>query len=292
MRFALAAVLVAAASGCAYVGDPLPPSLKIPAPITDLRAIQRGDKIEVELTPPVLTTDGVTLEPAPLPELLIGFDGETPTQIVTQPIPVEPWAGKQVVLGARTRGPTGRLSDWSNLVTLSVIPPLGKPAALAAIPTAEGITVHWQSSAAAHRVYRNGELAATVEASEFIDRSAAFDVPYEYIVQGVTGQAESEMSDSIRVTRPDVYPPPAPERLTVLAGVTAAEVSWDRSSAPDVAFYRLYRDGTLLADNLTGTLYSDKAAQPGRKYQYAVSAVDHNKNEGVRSAPVEIEIPE
>jgi hypothetical protein len=44
-------------SGCASIGPPLPPSLELPHPPSDLKAIRKGDKVTLTWTVPALTTD-------------------------------------------------------------------------------------------------------------------------------------------------------------------------------------------------------------------------------------------
>ncbi len=52
-----AALLVA----CGTVGPPLPPSLQLPQPPSDLSAVRKGNTVTLTWTPPALTTDGQTL---------------------------------------------------------------------------------------------------------------------------------------------------------------------------------------------------------------------------------------
>ena len=49
-------------AGCGHVGDPMPPALHIPAPVSDLAAVERGDRIIVQFTVPELTTDGMVIK--------------------------------------------------------------------------------------------------------------------------------------------------------------------------------------------------------------------------------------
>ena len=44
-------------SGCASIGPPLPPSLELPKPPSDLRAARKGDKVTLTWTVPARTTD-------------------------------------------------------------------------------------------------------------------------------------------------------------------------------------------------------------------------------------------
>ncbi|MFZ0815765.1 MAG: hypothetical protein WAM78_09615 [Candidatus Sulfotelmatobacter sp.] len=45
------------ASGCASIGAPLPPSLELPKPPTDLHAVRKGDRVTLTWTIPARTTD-------------------------------------------------------------------------------------------------------------------------------------------------------------------------------------------------------------------------------------------
>src|SRR5690349_23032517 len=51
-------VLLAA---CGTPGPPLPPSLELPKPVTDLRAARRGDKVYLAWSPPTQTTERQTI---------------------------------------------------------------------------------------------------------------------------------------------------------------------------------------------------------------------------------------
>ena len=50
--------LCAALAGCAAPSPPLPPSLALPTPVTDLKAVRKGDKVLLTWTQPWQTTDG------------------------------------------------------------------------------------------------------------------------------------------------------------------------------------------------------------------------------------------
>jgi hypothetical protein len=51
-------VLCAALFGCAAPSPPLPPSLELPTPVTDLKAVRKGDSVLLTWTLPQQTTDG------------------------------------------------------------------------------------------------------------------------------------------------------------------------------------------------------------------------------------------
>jgi fibronectin type 3 domain-containing protein len=44
-------------ASCAQLGPPLPPSLELPKPPSDLRAVRKGNRVTLSWSPPILTTD-------------------------------------------------------------------------------------------------------------------------------------------------------------------------------------------------------------------------------------------
>ena len=60
-KFLLLGVMTSLVSGCASSGPPLPPSLELPRPVTDLRALRKGDKVYLAWTVPTQTTDHQSL---------------------------------------------------------------------------------------------------------------------------------------------------------------------------------------------------------------------------------------
>lgn len=50
-------LLLVLLTGCASSGPPLPPSLEVPSPVTDLRVLRKGDKVYLAWTGPARTTD-------------------------------------------------------------------------------------------------------------------------------------------------------------------------------------------------------------------------------------------
>jgi hypothetical protein len=58
LRLALFSLTIFLLAGCGTPGAPLPPSLHLPTPVTDLKAERKGDKVTLTWTAPVETTDG------------------------------------------------------------------------------------------------------------------------------------------------------------------------------------------------------------------------------------------
>lgn len=315
----LAGVLIAAAalSGCGYVGEPLPPAMKRPMRVTDLAAVERGQKIVVQFTWPTLTTEGLPAQDESA-ELRIGpaeapFKVETwerssdrvpdvphtkPTALVE--IPAAKYQGKNIVVGVRMHGPKGRDAGWSNLVALPVVPPLPVPTGLSAKNAPGGVRLEWHAAAPEFRIFRrpqndpNWTQMGTSGKPEYVDTVIEYGKSYEYFVQSVEkageSYAESDVSETFAFTPKDVFPPAAPAGLTAVPGIKTIELLWDRNAEKDVAGYRVFRDGKLLG-SVASPAFSDKSVKPGTTYSYEVSAMDTAGNESPRTASVSAAIP-
>jgi hypothetical protein len=118
----------------------------------------------------------------------------------------------------------------------------------------------------------------------YVDATAAPDRNYVYTVRAapvaslplILGPA----ADEVPVSTVDVFPPPAPEGVLVLAEEGGARLVWNPSLAGDFASYRVYRGEnggwTRIAAGLKEPVYFD-AGVPGSAY--GVTAVDKSDNE-------------
>jgi len=307
-------------AGCGYIGEPLPPALKIPQRVQDLRVLQYGDRLVIDFTIAPLTTEGLAIKELGPSELAAGpnvtpFDvgkwaagadtiplpADTPGAVHAE-IPAAKWTGKDMVFGVRPSNVKGRKAEWSNLVSLRVQPPLSVPAGLRAGATASGVRLTWSGSEPSYRVLRKGpdeqkpSVLAVTDKPEYLDATAQFDRTYEYIVQGLRDKVESEISGPVSITPKDIFPPAVPSGLTVVAGIGTIELAWDRNTESDLRGYRVYRsvdsgDFQRIADLVEVPAYSDHDIQAGKRYRYAVTGVDQVGNESARSAPGEATAP-
>jgi predicted phage tail protein len=291
-------------TSCGNVGEPLYPSLNIPARITDLHVIERGSALVVNFTIPSLTTDGVAVKNLRSAELGVGdkqvpVDNTEPGPVATQ-FPVDGLAGKALPVRVRLINARGRASEWSNVVTVTVVAPLATPSEPKAELVPEGVKLTWSAPGETHfRIFRRAEteLAATQFAEsdgfEYIDNKTEHNKNYEYTVQGVSGTAESEISRAASILTKDIFPPAVPAGLTASPGIDTVELAWDRNIEADFRGYRVYRSvdgGTFdrVADMIAAPSFSDKSIQPGKRYRYTVSAVNQVGTESKQSATVEI----
>ncbi len=303
-------------TGCGYVGDPLPPALKIPAPVADLAVAQVGAYLNASFTAPKLTMENLEIGTLGAVEILLSPNwpegGKTvqvaPGETLAQ-IPVAEWQGREVTVGVRVANPKGRFSPWSNLVRLRVYPELARPTNVRAEATAQGIEIQWTAKAQESqewRVLRLGTVHGVadkeavemgrVKEARFLDTGAEYGGSYRYSVQGVLGEAVSEISEAATIVPVDRFAPAAPQGLSALAGASAVQLSWERGTEPDIAFYRIYRavgggDFAVLVPRQETATFADAGAQAGQTLRYAVTAVDRNNNESPRSQTVEVQVP-
>ncbi len=325
----LTAVVFLLAAACGYVGDPMPPALRIPVTVTDLAAVERGEQLIVQFTGPATTTEGLPIDGYDGIDLRIGTEGVQPfdratweahaerldiapptgTGLIRIPTPAARWAGREVIIGLRLAGPRGLWSDWSNLVAVSVVEPVPAPRDVEATSAPQGVELRWAVSGREglrYRVFRRladaetrAEVAETSD-NVWIDSEAAFGTSYEYRVQALAPAngrfAESDLSEPVAITPEDRFPPSPPENLRASVGFDTIELTWDRVAGGDVAYYRVYRAAatgqeTRIANNVTAPSYSDRDITEGEQYRYRVTAVDTLGNESGYSSAVEQTAP-
>lgn len=314
-------------AGCGYVGDPQPPALRIPTTVSDLSAFQRGDKLRLSFSLPKLTTEGLVIANQGEMDVRVGLipDGgfnidawtaaakrvpasateQSPTGQLSVEAAVSEFAGKEIAAAVRTANDKGRWSAWSNIVTATIVKPLLKPAAIRTVAVAEGVRLDWKSDAPQFRVFRRADkeetfnLLGQVTGSIFTDRTAEFGNIYHYRIQAFspTGalEAESEISDTVAFTPKDTFPPAPPVGIAALAGVGSIEIAWERNLEKDLGGYRIYRataDGPFapLSELIESPSFSDKTAETGKTYRYAVSALDRLGNESAKSQETRITV--
>jgi len=317
------------AVACGYIGDTMPPARRIPRDISDLTAVQRGDKIDLQFTLPKSTTEGELIAKFEAVEVEIGpnvtpfstdawfakmkpieidVSGDDQTSALSHQIEAGPYVGQQIAIAIRSSARPGRWSPFSNFVHLQIVPPLDPPA-IEVTATGRGYLVSWtpQRDHLKWRIYRRATgsqtspvLLGTADAPPYLDQTAQFETDYEYSVVAIEESpvsiAESEPSRAFHINEKDTFPPAVPSSITILGGPNSLEVTWERSPDTDLKGYYVYRsvgNGPFqrIGDLQTTPAYSDHDIKPGVLYRYAVSAVDLKNNESERSPVAEMTAP-
>jgi len=152
---------------------------------------------------------------------------------------------------------------------------------------------------------------ADISSPTYQDADFSFGKTYAYYVVAVAqydgGAVESQDSRIVEVTPRDTFPPSAPAGLVAaVAPATASgpahvDLSWDISSATDVAGYNIYRSEAeagpanrwdrLNSGPLLTPAFRDIPPVPGKHYSYRVTAVDRFGNESAPSVLIDVNVP-
>ena len=291
------------AGGCGYIGETQPPSLHLPAVVQDLSVVEHGDQLVVHFTRPILSTEGLPLkEPA---RMELHIDDTTlvvPEGTSSYETPAQPYYGRVARIAIKAVSPRNRDAGWSNVVNLPVVPAIAPPAHFEVKAVLAGVQLTWESTEKSFVIFRQApdekELAKydTAATSPYVDQKTVYDKPYRYAVQALQGSAESEMTKAEPYTPIDKFSPAVPGGLAAVVGTQSVELVWERATEPDLAGYRIYRDSgsgqfERIGVSADSPNFSDKTAEKGKRYRYAVTAYDQSGNESGLSEAFEVAVP-
>jgi hypothetical protein len=307
--------------GCGYVGPVQPPSPQIPATITDLGVVERGDQLIVTFNTPPRTTDSVAIAKFSDIDLRVGTTQGSPDSAkayavelpppsdredpqprpISVSIPVSDWSGKRISVQVRTEvKKKGHFSAWSNKGSLDVIPPLDAPV-VKADGSADGIVLTWNASnGIQYSIQRQGPNdkqpvdMATVEQGRYVDISAQYETKYTYMVTAQKGAVESLPSKPVMISVVDKFAPAIPTGLSALAGPDEVNLAWQRNTESDLQGYYVYRSTNGAPYERQGALvtlplYVDHNVEHGKTYSYKISSVDKKANESAQSSGAEVQ---
>lgn len=329
-RLLLVIALTFLMAGCGYVGDPLPPALYIPLPVSDLSAMQQGDVVAVRFTLPARTMEDLPMEASPEVDLRAapwenrewdeGAWEREATRLSTQPpqdttvsaqAPAEPWAGKRILLRVRVAGKLGRFSAWSTPVALRVLKPMPGIHGLMVASAPQGVLISWTPPAQKipgmlTEIFRkpsDGEEFVRLNAipgDSWNDQSAQFGKAYLYQVRERLERDEYNYASAflgpLSITPLDTFAPAIPADVDAVAGATAVELSWTRNQESDFREYRIYRSVAggpfeRVGEPTSTPTFSDSSAPAAIPLRYRITSVDTVGNESAPSDVVEITLP-
>lgn len=142
----------------------------------------------------------------------------------------------------------------------------------------------------------------------FADTQAEFGKTYVYSVRSVVAYAGTSVASSdsnfLTIADRNTSPPTAPSDLVAIyvpsadGGAAHVDLSWAVGLEPNVAGYQVYRSeragalGTRVNKQLLLTpAFRDMNVVSGRRYFYAVTAVNRSGAESVPSSAVSVEVP-
>ena len=214
--------LAAIVTSCGSVGDPLPPLVDLPQPVSDLAAHQVAHEVRIEWTWPLVTTEGMaarnisgfTLWAVDVPGFGNALTAQTideyrremltvgvseladlgPGDQIAASLPLGDWPlGQEAVLVVTTANRAGRHAGYSNQVQLQPMePPEGAIWASNSVQS-EGVALAWLPAARAEE-YAVDRAAGDDEeyrplgrlaATEFLDRTVGWGRTYRYRVRAL-----------------------------------------------------------------------------------------------------------
>ena len=142
---------------------------------------------------------------------------------------------------------------------------------------------------ASYRVLRDGvEVATVTGATTYTDAPLINDTTYRYTLVAVDGHGNRSVSSAaVSATPHELEAPAPPTGLTATAGDRRVDLAWNANTEPDLAGYRVLRDGVQVA-TVSGTTYLDTGLVNDRTYRYTVVAVDTHGNRSAPSAAVAV----
>ena len=178
-------------------------------------------------------------------------------------------------------------------VTPTDLTPPGAPTGLAAVRGDGRVDLSWdpnpEPDVASYRVLRNGvEIATVTGATAFVDLGLTNDTTYDYTLAAVDTHGNRSVSSSpaVSATPTDLGAPAVPTGLSAVRGDGQVSLSWTANTEPDLANYRLIRDGLEIATVTGATGYLDTGLANDVTYSYRLAALDTHGNRSADSAPV------
>ena len=226
----------------------------------------------------------------------------------------EDFGHKVLTFSVRVRDVKKRVSSFAAPASAAALAPLARPGNVRAVVHEDHILLSWESAAPdekeltkvksdAFNVYRSEDgnaavrlSASPLKATEFQDKGFSFGRTYRYFVRATVEskhQMESEDSETVEVVPKDVFPPAPPSGLTAISGPGFIALNWEAGRERDLSGYKVWRreagqqDFVQVAGLLeTQSSFSDSKVEKGRKYEYAISALDSSGNESPKCEPV------
>lgn len=200
---------------------------------------------------------------------------------------------------ANQQPPTpGRIVDGQAPDESAPVPPVG----LFAVPGDRSAQLYWTASedenVVGYQVIVNGVLNSTVlEDTSFKVTGLTNFTENTFSVVAVTRSQMSIPSQVVKSTpRPEIIdsiPPEAPTGVAAaINGIASAHLVWSPNTEPDVASYKVYKNGAYVTTVSSTTYSADLGSLSGGfEYKLQVSAVDSSANESEKSQPVSVTLP-
>lgn len=133
-------------------------------------------------------------------------------------------------------------------------------------------------------------VLATTGGNTYTDSSLKADTNYEYTVQGYDANDQpvgTPIVIKIKTPAEEAVPTPVQKLQANHINGTSVTLQWNANANEEV-LYRIYRNNSLLADNLSENTYTDTSLTCDTAYTYKVTAI--SRKTGLESAPTAINL--
>jgi uncharacterized protein len=295
--------------GCGKEAPPLPPFIRIPEPVKDLKAAQSGHTLILTWTNPAKNVDGSAATNLAHVQIrssdtaIATLDVDAPGQPQSALISLDATLDVRRTFTLVVDTTQGKKSQPSNVATITPVEVPGAVSNLRAIVDQRRIVLEWRKPiehselADAYVVVRTDMPAEpqTVSDTRYDDMQYEPGKTVTYQVTAVRRVRETAVPgigpESLTVKIEDKTPPRIPSGLEIVQSDTGIYLTWDPNSETDLAGYRIFRsdnangDSRPISDRVISTnAFFDPSNRLGQYYR--VSAVDEFGNESAMSEPL------
>jgi len=305
----IAIVLLLLLPACGKEGPPLPPFIRIPEPVKDLKAIQSGYTLTLTWTNPAKNIDGSAatnlshVQIRNAGAILATLNVSAPGQPQSHSIPLGVPLGGFRTYTAVVDTTQGKTSQVSNIATIEAVEVPGKISRLQAVVDQRRIRLEWERPqehpelADAYVIARTDMVSEsqTVSETRFDDNQYQPGKVLTYQVTALRRMPGNPVlgvgPESVTVTVEDKTAPAVPTGLDIVESDMGGYLTWSPDQETDLAGYHVFRSESAnggfrsISDRIVMTnAFLDSSYRSGLYYR--VSAVDEFGNESAMSAPL------
>lgn len=164
-------------------------------------------------------------------------------------------------------------------------------------PSMTEVNLTWNASTdnvgvTGYRIYRDGTQVGVSAGTTYADTGLTRSTTYAYrvLAYDAAGNASAQTGPISVTTLGDTNAPTVPTGLAGTAtSMTEISLTWNASTDNiGVTGYKVFRNGTEIADVTTGTTYADTGLMQNTSYSYTVLAYDADGNQSAQTSGVSV----
>lgn len=146
--------------------------------------------------------------------------------------------------------------------------------------TANSVELYWnapEETPLYYDIYHNDEFITSVTETSYMESDVAAGI-HTYCVMAVYADCNSEgQCVSVFIEPQECLPPINVEAVAI--SNNSIEITWETPAATNPIYYKVYRDNTLIGDNVADNYFQDADLEDNTEYCYQISCVCQNELE-------------